>query len=248
MSHDSPGVGHNNPPEPTPFEIISTEIENLYLEAKNWCDGEPIENQAQADAVGKLIDMIRSAEKKADALRSEEKAPLDEQVKAIQARYAPLIADTKTVKGKTVLALKACKDTLAPYMRRQEQEREAAEKKAREEALQKQREAEEAARAAKSLEDREAAEAAIQDAKQAERTANRLSSMTTKAGSGVQRRVGLRTYYDAQIVDERAFARFVWQHHLDDLRPALQSLAQQYVNAKRREIPGVNVVERKDVA
>ena len=46
--------GGNNPPEPTPFEQSRDEIEGLYLEAKNWADGTPIETQEQADAVGRL--------------------------------------------------------------------------------------------------------------------------------------------------------------------------------------------------
>ena len=34
----------------------------------------------------------------------------------VQARYAPLIGNTKAVKGKTVLAADACKAALAPWL------------------------------------------------------------------------------------------------------------------------------------
>lgn len=249
MSHDdTPGVGHNQPPEPTPFEAVSTEIENLYLEAKNWCDGEDIENQAQADQVGKLINLIRAAAKRADELRAEEKAPLDEQVKAIQERYAPLIADTKSAKGKTVLALQACKDALAPYLEKQERERREAEARARETAEKAAREAEEAARAARSLEEKEAAEAMIQEAKTADKVARNVARMSTNAGTGEGRRVGLRVRYQAEITDEAAFAKFVWQHHRAQLLPAFQDIAQDLVDGKHRDIPGVTIHERRSVA
>ena len=35
-------AGHNNPPEQTPFELVAGRINDLYTEAKNWLDGEPV--------------------------------------------------------------------------------------------------------------------------------------------------------------------------------------------------------------
>src|SRR3546814_6319433 len=44
-----------------------------------------------ADAVGKLLDMIRQAKKAADEQRVIEKKPYDDAAKAVQTKYKPLI-------------------------------------------------------------------------------------------------------------------------------------------------------------
>ena len=66
MSAVLAAIGHNNPPEPTPFDLSKAEIESLYMEAKNWLDGEGVTTEAQAEAVSKLIDLLRKAEKAAE--------------------------------------------------------------------------------------------------------------------------------------------------------------------------------------
>src|SRR3546814_5731055 len=78
----------NNPPA---YEAISLHIEDLIAEAHNFLDGEPIKAQGQADAVGKLLDMIRQAKKAADEQRVIEKKPHDDAAKAVQTKYKPLI-------------------------------------------------------------------------------------------------------------------------------------------------------------
>src|SRR5690606_8455892 len=47
----------------SPFDEVSGKIRDLYEEAHNWLDGEPIASQEQADAVQKLMRMIQAAEK-----------------------------------------------------------------------------------------------------------------------------------------------------------------------------------------
>ena len=126
-------IGHNNPPA-DPFGAIKAHIDDLYVEAKNWLDGEPITTQAQADQVTRLLDMIRDAEKVADNARKEENKPFDDGKAAVQAKYAPLISDTKAVKGRTVLAAEACKAALAPWRQAQEAIAREAARKTREEA------------------------------------------------------------------------------------------------------------------
>jgi hypothetical protein len=74
------------------------------VEAKNFCDGAAIENQAQADTVARLIDDFRAAQKAADDARKEEARPFDEGKAAVQEKYAVLIADTKAQKGQIVRA------------------------------------------------------------------------------------------------------------------------------------------------
>ena len=69
-------IGHNSPP--SPFEEIKTRIEDLYGEAKQWLDGEPVTTQDQANALNTLENRIREAAKEAEALRKGEVKPLDD--------------------------------------------------------------------------------------------------------------------------------------------------------------------------
>jgi hypothetical protein len=118
----------------------------LFEEAKNWLDGEPIATQGQADMVQKLLRDIQAAEKEADERRTTENEPFDAGKAEVQARYAPLIANTKTTKGLTVLAVDACKKALAPWLIKIDNENRAKAEALRKEAEEKQRIAMEAMR------------------------------------------------------------------------------------------------------
>jgi len=235
-------LGHNNPPEPTPFEESRDEIENLYLEAKNWADGTPIETQAQADEVARLKDLLRAAAKRADERRATENKPFDDGKAEVQARYAPLIADTKSVKGKTVLATEALNRALTPYLQKLERERMAAAQKAREEAEAKQRAAQEAIRTANAadLEAREKAEAMLVEAKKADAAATKAENDKAQAkGSG--RAQGLRTSYRAEITDAGAFAKWIWTTRRADMDAFLNDFADRLVREGTHVMPGVTV-------
>jgi hypothetical protein len=83
-------IGHNNPPS-SPFELATESVDLVYMEAKNWFDGEPIGNQDQADAVSKLLDQLRQVKKGVDEARVTEKKPFDDAAKEVQERYKPLL-------------------------------------------------------------------------------------------------------------------------------------------------------------
>lgn len=241
-------IGHNNPPL-TPFEVISGKIHDLYEEAKNWLDGEPVNSQGVADNIAKLITMIRAAEKEADELRKSEVKPLDEAKAEIQSKYAPLIADTKSVRGKTVLALEACKKALSPWLAKIEAENRAKAEAARKEAEAKAAEAQEAMRKAQvnDLADREEAEALIEQARRAEADAKRAEKERAHSRGG-GRAIGLRTSYEPVLVNATEAARHYWTARRAEMQEFLVNLARQDVRAGKREIPGFNVEERKDVA
>ena len=232
-------VGHNNPPA-DPFEAIKVHIDDLYLEARNWLDGDPITTQAQADEVGRLLDMIREAEKAADEARKEENRPFDEGKAAVQAKYAPLIADTKAVRGKTVLAAEACKAALAPWRQEQERiKREAAEKaRAEAEAAAQAAAAARAAAAADDLAAREAAEAATRQAEQA-------SKVAAKADKAASTGTGLRSYWSPTLTDGVAAARHYWTTNREGMEAALMTMARADVLAGKRQIPGFDVIEER---
>src|SRR3546814_3922920 len=77
------------------WDAIQAHMDDLLTEARNWADGEAIDNQAKADEIGKLRQQLQDAAKLADDARVEEKRPLDEQIAAIQARYNVYIAPLK---------------------------------------------------------------------------------------------------------------------------------------------------------
>jgi hypothetical protein len=240
-------MGHNQPPEPTPFEMSEVEIGDLYAEAKNWLDGEPVSTQAQADAVSKLIDELRKSAKLADERRIEENRPFDEGKAKVQAKYAPLIADTKAVKGKTVLAIDMAKKALAPWLKKLEDEQRAKAEAARreaEEAARKAQEALAAARAAEDLQKREEAEALIQQAQKAEAAATKAEGAKAHATGGT-RAIGLRSVWVAKMTDPREAARHYWLDRREQVDAFFQSLADADVRAGKRSIPGFDVVEER---
>lgn len=233
-------IGHNQPPA-TPFDTVSEKINDLYAEAKNWCDGDEIASQEQADQVQKLMRMIQSAEKEADAARVEENKPFDEGKAAVQAKYAPLIANTKSAKGLTVLAIEACKKALAPWLLKVEAENRRKAEEARKEAEAKAEAARAAMQHRQSLEDAERAEALVREAKQAEADARRAAN--AKAGAkGEGRAVTLRDRYTPEVTDYTAFARHVWLTHRSDMEDFLNIQAAKLVAAGvHTGIPGVTI-------
>ncbi len=242
-------IGHNNPPveiEPTPFEMSEVEIGDLYAEAKNWLDGEPVASQAQADGLSKLIDDLRRAAKLADERRVEENRPFDDGKAAVQARYAPLIADTKAVKGKAVLAIDMAKKALAPWLQKLEDEKRAAAAKARAEADEKARIAQEALRASHvaDLEKREAAEALLREAAAADAAATKAENSKAHATGGA-RAMGLRSVWRAEMTDGREAAGHYWRTRREEVDAFFQGLADADVRAGKRDIPGFLVLETR---
>ncbi|KQT08501.1 hypothetical protein ASG40_11510 [Methylobacterium sp. Leaf399] len=238
-------IGDNaGPVEPTPFDLSAQEIGDLYEEARNFLDGEPIQTQAMAEAVGKLMASIRDAAKVADQRREAENKPFNEGKAEVQARYNTLIGETKTVTGKAVLALNACDKALAPFLAAREAEKRRVEAEAREAA----RVAEEAARAAfqasrvDDLAAREEAERLAATARDAEAAARRAEKdRATVKGTG--RAIGVRKTYAAEVVDTQAFARWVWANRQDALTGWLKSLADQLCSQGVRDMPGVKITE-----
>ena len=235
-------AGHNLPPEPTPFEQSKTEIEDLFLEAKNWLDGEPVQTQEQADAVARLMTELRAAVKRADERRIAENKPFDEGKAAVQQRYNPLIQKDR---GKADIAIATCKQALVPFLAREEAERAARADALRREADERQEAARDAMRASHmNLADREIAEWLLLDAHAAGRRATK-EEKTKSAARGGGRAISMRTRYRAAITDRREVARFMWVTCPEQFDALLLRLAQAFVDAGRRTIPGIEVLEER---
>lgn len=234
-------VGHNNPPEPTPFEAVKAKINDLYGEAKNWLDGEAIANQEQADSIQKLMRLIQAAEKEADEVRKEEARPHDEAKASIQERYNALIGKTKTVTGITVLAIDACKKALAPWLLKVDEENQRKAAVAHKVAEAARLAALEASQKRDSLEGSEQFEQAVKEARRAEDDARKAGNIKATA-KGEGRAVTLRDYYRAEVTDYAEFARHVWSAHRSDLTTFLDAEAAKIVGSGARNgIPGVTV-------
>jgi hypothetical protein len=235
-------------PNARPYDLICEHIDDLYAEAKNFADGEPITTPGQAEAVQTLMRQIQQAEKAADAERVKENEPFDAGKAEVQARYAPLIGNTKAVKGKTVQAVEALKACLAPWLKRLDDEQKAKAEAARAEA---QRLAEIAAVARQAaapsdLESREAAEDMLAHARMAEKAARDAENARPQA-SGMGRAATLRTSYKAVLVDAQVAAGAYWKRDPSAFNAFLQKLADADVASGRRDIPGFDVVEVQTV-
>lgn len=218
----------------TPFEEITLEIEDLFSEASNWADGTPIENQQQCDALDTLDKSLLDAGKRLDALRVEEKRPLDDQVQAIQDRYNPFIQPKK---GKVDLARAALNPVRAAWKERERQRKEAAAAKAREEAEAARVEAERLMReSAGNLEARVDAEHMLNSAKLAERDAKKADKAATTG-------LGLRTTYQVEVTDLNEAIKHYWKTNRGDFAALVQSLATGDVQRGVRTIPGITITE-----
>lgn len=247
------GIGHNQPPDepapkpPTPFQLSKAEIDGLYLEAKNWADGSKVETQEQADAVGRLIALIRTAETTADERRIAENKPFDDGKAEVQARYAELIADTKSKKGMTVMALAALQKALTPFLVAKDlaQQKEAEAARAAAQVLADAAQA--AVRAASGgadLEAKEAAEDLLTTAKKAESVASKAEAARPMA-KGVGRSIGLRTTYRPEIINMSAFSRWCLDHRKEELVEAMMGIAKRAVASGLHTLPGIKIIEEK---
>ncbi|KAB0570607.1 hypothetical protein [Brucella pituitosa] len=232
-------AGHNNPPT-SAYEEIKQEIEDLFAEAKNFADGEAIDNQALADAVTELHDNLHEAGKRADEVRKDEAKPHDDAKAEIQTRYNKLIGNTKTSgKGKVVLGKEVLQGLLTPWRNKVAAEKEAAAKAAREEADRVIREAQEAIQAsAGNLEAREQAEELVKEAKQADRWAKREDKAATTG-------TGLRSVWHCDLVDEGVALDHYWGKRPEAFKDLIVNMAQTDVRSGIRSIPGFRVYEER---
>lgn len=226
--------------EPTPFEVIKAEVEDLLLEARNWCDGEPIANPAQADAVTKLHDAIHELGKRAEVARTEEKKPYDEIIAEIQSRWNTLTGNTKTTgKGKVVLGKEALQGLLTPWRNKVEAEKRAEAKRLADEAAEAAAAAQAAMQASRgNLEEREKAEELYQAAQDIERVARRADKAATT-------KTGLRSVWTAELVDAGAALDWAYGYAPEQFTALVQSIADKAVFGGLRTVPGFNVKEER---
>lgn len=230
-------IGHNNPP---PEVAFSLSIDDLYDEARNFLDGEPIETEGQANAVGVILTSLKKIRKDADAARAEEKRPHDEAAKAVQAKWKPLLDKADRV-------INAAQRPITDYLARQEAARIAEAERLAEEARKADEQAQAAMRNVASLDDAERAEELIKEANKLAKAAKRSDKAKSHV-AGVERAIGLRTYWTAEITDPIAFGKWAWSHRQPEYLEFLTGLAAQEARGARAPIPGVLFKEVRKAA
>ena len=227
-------AGHNHPPV-DPFDAFDTHLGDLFMEARNHLDGAGVQSDAEAEAVSKLLDLIRTAGKDADKARAAEKKPHDDAGKAVQAKWKPLL-------DRAEIAVDTCKRVLTPWLQKKAAEQAAAAAAAREEADRQAAIAAEAMRQTNvnDLAAREAAEALVKDAAKAEAAANRADKARPQAMGGA-RATTLRTSYRPELIDASAALRHYVATNPDAIKACLLGLAQTDVREGKQQIPGFTV-------
>jgi hypothetical protein len=240
---EAPPIGHNNPPEPTPLEQARETISLLDLEAANWFDGEPIQNEKQAADVARLLDAARKAKAKFDGDRKAEKKPHDEAAKAVDASWKPVIADADRI-------IEVAKAAQTPWLIKLDDEKRAREDAARKEAEAKSAEARRLAQEADgSLAAAKARDIAIEEAKRAEATATYAAQDKAAAkGAGMVRAVSLRTTYRCEVEDRRPLLNHIAKSHPEDLTAFVEEWSAKAVRGGAREIPGVRIWAERSAA
>lgn len=234
-----PPMGHNQPPAPSPYEGLKVHVEDLMVEIAGWCDGSPIETQAQADTLSERLDQLRKAKAALEVARKDEAKPFDDGKAEVQARYKPLVARVELGESTT-------KAALAGWLVKVEEEKRALAEAARREAEAAQQAAAAAFASANlaDLEAREHTEALIGAAKAAEKAAGRAEKDKASATGGA-RAVTLRSVWTPVLVDGVTAARHYWATNQPAIEAFVLTLAKQDVHAGKRQIPGFDVRESK---
>lgn len=221
-------IGGNNPPDP--IDAICAGYENIRIEAENWLDGVPVENEAQMKDVDALRKGAREWRMGLEAGQKSATAPLYDAYKLELARWKPSIEDAKRIESGLVALVDGFKRKLAA-------EKEAARRAAFEEAEAKRRAAEEAAREANAadIEAQRAAAAAQAEAMAAQKAASAAAKDTVK---------GMRKQTLYEITDHRALLNYIARNHRDDVTAFIEDWARRN-HREARNADGLRVWDER---
>ncbi len=228
MTKSNTEIGGNNPPADAAFGL---HVDSLFTLLSDSLAGGEVSTDEQEAAIDAILDDFRKASKDADKARVVENKPFDDGKKAVQAKWKPIIE--KADRGAT-----ACKEALTPYRTIKQNAKDAAAKKAREEAEAIAKAAQEALREADDLEAKYAAETQLEHAQKLAATANKIDRSAT----------GLRTYYEAEIVDRKAALLHYLARSPERFEALIQQLADEDARGARAPVPGIVFHERKKAA
>ena len=224
---------HNRPPEVALF----TEIDDLFAEAKNFADGEPITSEAMHDVMTELRERLHKAGVAAEALRKDAVKPHDDAKAAIQRTYNPYVHKDN---GKVALGKSAIDVLTGAWRQKVAAEKAAEAKRIADEAAAAKAAADAAIQASSgNLAAREEAEELLVEAKRLEKTAARTWKAATVG-------TGLVTRWVAVLEDEESAMDWTWGRAKDELLAVAQANADAAVRGGLRAVPGFRVEERKE--
>lgn len=224
-------IGHNGGPALDAFDAMAAHINDLYELAEGALTGSEIDSAEKAQQLETLKADIKKAVADAEKARKAEKEPHLEAGRAVDAKWKPL-----TDKG--TLAAKTAADALTPWLRKVQAEKDAEQKRLREEAEAKAEAARKAFQETQQtdLEARAAAEALAKEAAKATAAANKIDRSAS----------GLRTYWNATVTDYGALLAHMKAHDPSGLKAMLDEYAERQKNAGARILPGVLIeMERR---
>ena len=219
-----------------PTEAALQAIQDLFDEAKNWADGQPIDSQEMHDAITDLKAQLHEAGKVAEELRVAAKKPHDDAIAVIQAKFNPFV---QAKKGKVDMGKAALDELLAAWRRRVADEKAAEARRIAEEAAAAKAAADAAIQASSgNLAAREEAESLLADAKRLEKSAKRADKAATTG-------TGLVTRWVAVLDDEALALDWAYGRAKDEFLAVVQRNADEVVRAGVRQVPGFVVKEEK---
>jgi hypothetical protein len=223
-----------------PFEAIKEEIEDEANRAREWLSRTSIDSMTLCSQARNMQASLLSLFKRADKMREGEKKPHMEAAKAVDNKFRSLLDAAKA-------AADALRVSFEPFLvaeetRRKEEER---------------RKFEEARKAAEEERSRLLAErerwieedpvlALTSPPPELPVIPQEPATVKVQAGGGTGRKAGLRSVWEATLVDYDAALR----HYASNakIRALVESLAAADVRAGAREIPGFEIKEKRRVA
>lgn len=226
----------------SPFQALEQEISDLTEQAEAWLASTVIDDQRKADKARNWQNMLLTANKKAEAMRVEEKRPHDEAAAAVQAKFRPLLDNSVRSAG-------ALKRAYEQFM--------VAEEKRQREAAARKFEAEKAAAEAERKRIADERAKLMQDDPIAALTSPEPEMppmpaapepVKVAAGGGSGRRAGLRDTYEPEITDWALTLAHYAGH--PDVRAAVEKLvkAETRLHKAATKIPGVTIKQGRAAA
>lgn len=215
----------NNPPADAAFSL---EIDDLFQMLSDSLSGGPVSTDEQEAALDQLSKDFLKAKQDSDKARAAEKKPHDDAAKEVQAKWKPIV--DKAARGQA-----ECLAAITPYRQEKQRLKDDAARKAREEAAEKEKAAQEALRATEDLDARYEAEKQLEQAKKLAATANKIDRAPT----------GLRTWYEAEIADRGAALRGYIRLFPERFEALLQDMADHDARNGRPQRDGVIYHEKK---
>ncbi|WP_319798286.1 hypothetical protein [Nitrobacter sp.] len=198
MDTITPGLGHNQPPEPTIIERGNALVET----ANRWLTERPeLTDEDMAGKAQGFIDQLRAHWKTTDDARVAEKKPHIDAAKAVDDRYRDPLA-------KIDLALKLMREKMTAWLQAKQRRAEEEKRRQEEEARQAKEEAERAAKAAEEAAAKPGndvigaqieAERAAKAAEDLAKAAAKPTETARVRGDYSTRAMGLRTYWHARV-------------------------------------------------